>query len=138
MAGSMDGDGRTGADVPAPAAGRSGSRTDDSSRGDAVLWAVAAGLAALVIMQAGRVDEASPPTPTPTSALSSAVTGDGFSVVAGRSGRGDDADPDELIWVLDSRSGAILVYEVEDPRLGSVVFRQGGSLDALFRTATRP
>ncbi len=133
---STNGDRRTGGDAPARRATRSGATTDDRARGDAILWAVAAGLAAIVILQAGRVDDPSPPTPVPTPG--SAVSGDGFSVVAGRSGRGDDADPDELVWVLDSRSGAILVYEVEDPRLGSVVFRQGGSLDALFRTATRP
>jgi len=110
----------------------------DRGRGDAVLWATAAGLAALVIIQAGRVPDPPSPNPFPTPALASAVAGDDFSVVAARSGRGDDTDPDEILWVLDSRAGAILVYEVEDPRLGSIVFRQGGGLDALFQTATRP
>lgn len=110
----------------------------DQRRGDAVLWASAAVIAAMLILQAGRLTEPSVlPGPTPDAAMSSAMMGDGFAVVAGRSGRGDDADPTEVVWVLDSRSEALMVYEIADARRGDIIFRGGSDLRVLFQSARR-
>jgi hypothetical protein len=107
----------------------------DPRRGDAMLWASAAVIAGLLILQAGRPPV--PPGPGPDPAMSSAMGGDGFAVVAGRSGRGDDADPTEIVWVLDSRAEALMVYEIEDARRGDIIFRQGADLRVLFQSARR-
>jgi len=113
--------------------------TPSDRRGDAVLWASACVIAALVLVQAGR--PAGAPAMDPAAAAATAAMGgsgsDDFSILASRSGRGDDADPNEVVWVLDSHAEAIMVYEIEDARRGGVLFREGSSLRGLFQAAGR-
>ena len=99
-----------------------GNRID---HGAAALWASAFLLAGLVITQAGRL-------PANPAFANMAVSDHGFTLVTANSGRGDDADPNELLYVLDSRSEMLLVYEIEDARQERIVLRHGGSLQNLF------
>jgi hypothetical protein len=95
-----------------------------------VLWASAIIVAALVIIRAGTL-------PANRAAADTAAQGNGFSVVTANSGRGADADPYELVYVIDSRADVLLVYEVSDARQGGVGLLGGGSLENLFRRARR-
>ena len=61
-----------------------------------------------------------------------AVSGDGYTMVTTRSGRGQDQDPDEILYVIDSRSDTLLVYWIEDARQQGLQLVDGGSLSALF------
>lgn len=96
----------------------------------AILWACAFLLAALVIVQAGRL-------PGNEAHAEMAVEMDGFTLITADSGRGEDAAPDELLYVLDSRDEMLFVYEVEDARAGNIILRDGGSLRNLFTNAAR-
>ena len=98
--------------------------------GVAVLWASAFVLAALVIVQAGRLPA------NPAHAATAAESG-GYSLLTVNSGRGDDCDPEELLFVIDSRGEMLLVYEIEDARQRQIVLRSGGSLRNLFQNARR-
>jgi len=99
------------------------SRRLDSGR--TVLWASAFVIAALVIVQAGRL---------PGNAAYAGETSnrDGYTLVTADMGRGDDFDPDEVIYVIDNENGMIMIYE-PDVRNNTLVLRDGGSLPALFR-----
>lgn len=96
----------------------------------AVLWASAFIIGALVITQAGRL----PGNPA-YAEMSSIVNG--VTILASNSGRGDDADPYELIWVIDTRDEVVLVYEMEDVFKRQILLREGGSLRALFELGRR-
>jgi hypothetical protein len=94
----------------------------------AVLWASAFIIAALIVIQAGRLPQ--------NSAYAEMATGHGgFSLVTADAGRGGDVQPDELLYVIDSREQVLLVYEIEDARQGRVTLRDGGSLVNLFGSA---
>ncbi len=104
------------------------SKTTRIDTASAVLWASAFLLAALVIIQAGKL---------PGNQANAGVAdsrGD-FSVLTARSGRGPKDDPKELLYVIDSREQMLLVYEVEDARLKKLDLVAGGPLPALFMTA---
>ncbi len=58
-----------------------------------------------------------------------------YTIMTTNSGRGGDADPDELLYVIDNRDQVLMVYEIEDARRGQIILRDGGSLDILFRRA---
>jgi hypothetical protein len=47
-------------------------------------------------------------------------------------GTGGDADPDEILCVIDSREQMMLVYDVEDVRKKAILLRDGYNLDQLF------
>lgn len=96
----------------------------------AILWASAFLLAALVIVQAGRL-------PGNEAHAEMGVQFDGFTLLTTDSGRGEDAAPDELLYVLDSRAEMLYVYEVDDARNGTILLRDGGSLRNLFSNAAR-
>jgi hypothetical protein len=96
----------------------------------AVLWASAFLIAALVIVQAGRL-------PVNPAYADMAVAEGGYTLLTTDSGRGEDAAPNELLYVLDSREEVILVYEIEDARQKQVFLRDGGSLRNLFITGRR-
>ena len=123
--------------MAADASCTSGRRRVD--RGDAVLWASACVLAGLVVIHAGR--PAADPAPADASGIVALAAqgglADGFSIVAARSGRGDDADPTKIVWVIDSAAEAVMVYEVEDARRNAITFREGSSLPRLFQSARR-
>lgn len=94
----------------------------------AVLWASAFVLAALVIMQAGRL-------PGNTANAEMAVDRGSYTLMTCDSGKGGDTRPDELLYVIDSREQTLLIYEIEDARKKQILLRDGGSLDNLFTRA---
>jgi hypothetical protein len=94
----------------------------------AVLWASAFVIAAIIIMQAGRL---------PGNMAHAEVVADraSYTLMTADSGRGGDTEPDELLYIIDSREQVMLVYEVEDARKKTITFRDGHSLDSLFQRA---
>jgi len=96
----------------------------------AVLWSSAFVLAALVIVQAGRL-------PGNPAYAEMGVESGGYTLVTIDAGRGEDCDPEELLFVIDSRDEMLLVYEIEDARQRQVILRGGGSLRNLFQNARR-
>jgi len=96
----------------------------------ASLWASAFVIVAIIIVQAGQL-------PGNTAHAEMAAEGDFYRLITTNSGRGDDAAPYELLYVLDSRDGVMLVYEIDNAQTGSVILRGGGSVETLFRAARR-
>jgi hypothetical protein len=94
----------------------------------AVLWASAFIIAALVIMQAGRL-------PSNAAYAEMAASRGDFTLITSDSGRGRDTKPNELLYVIDSRDQVLYVYEIENVRRNQILLRDGGSLNALFRKA---
>jgi hypothetical protein len=92
----------------------------------AVLWASAIIVAALIIIQAGKLPE--------NAAHAQMVTGKSdYILLTTKSGRGDN----DVLYIMDGREQVLLVYEVEDARRGQIILRDGGRLDNLFRSARR-
>lgn len=96
----------------------------------AVLWASAFVIAALTIVQAGRL-------PGPSARAEVASSRGDYSLLTGRSGRGRDERPNELLYVIDNRDQVLLVYDVEEAQRGVVNAVDGGPLGNLFRGARR-
>ncbi len=96
--------------------------------GAAVLWASAFIIAALVIVQAGRMQ--------PNAAHADMVNSRAdYTLMTASSGRGGDADPVELLYVIDSRDSVLMVYDFEDIRRKEMILRYGYPLDRLFAEA---
>jgi hypothetical protein len=97
-------------------------------RAGGALWASAFVIAALIIVQAGRLQ---------TNAAHAEMTSQmgGYTLMTTDSGLGGDMDPNQLLYVIDSRAQAVMVYEIEDARKKQIILRDGRSLDALFRVA---
>lgn len=96
----------------------------------AVLWASAFVIAAMILVQAGRL-------PGQAAHAEMTATRADYSVMTTNSGRGGDQDPDELLYVIDNRDQVLLVYEIEDVRRRQVVLRDGWSLRFQFASARR-
>ncbi len=94
----------------------------------AVLWASAFVIAAMIIVQAGRL-------PGQAAQAEMTATRADYSVMTTNSGRGGDQDPDELLYVIDNRDQVLLVYEIEDVRRRQVVLRDGWLLPFQFASA---
>ncbi|MHC4217284.1 MAG: hypothetical protein ACYSU7_02400 [Planctomycetota bacterium] len=105
------------------------SRSQPANTSAAVLWAAAFVVAALVIVQAGRL-------PGRSAYAETTANVNDFSLITARSGTGPDERPYELLFVIDSRAEALLVYELPNVQQG-ITLRDGGSLMNLFRTAGR-
>ena len=103
-------------------------RTPTFDRSSAALWASAFVIGALIIVQAGRLPA------NPAFASTASDRGD-FSLLTLDSGVGGDTQPYELLYVIDSRQQAIMVYQIEDARRKQILLRDGGSLDQIFRLA---
>ena len=96
----------------------------------AVLWASVFVIIAMIIVQAGKL--------TANQAFAGMATGSGtYTVLTANSGKGGDADPNELLYVIDNTAQVLLVYEIEDSRSGNIFLRDGGSLVNLFNSARR-
>lgn len=104
--------------------------TTNVNASTAALGASAFVIAAMIIVQLGRL----PGNPTHANMVADRGS---YTVLTADSGRGSDADPHELVYVIDSREQALLVYEIEDARRGQMTLRDGGNLDALFQRARR-
>ena len=97
----------------------------------AILWSSAFLLAALVIMQAGKL-------PMHAAWASGSASGAGdYTLLAADRGTGGDVEPDEVIFVIDNRDQVLLVYDIDNVADRRVVLRDGGPLDTLFRNARR-
>ncbi len=96
-----------------------------SSRTSPVLWASAFVLAALVILQAGQL----PANPAFAGVVSN---GQHMRLLSADNGRGADAQPDEVVYLIDNRTETLLLYELEG---GKIVLRDGVSLPTAFQRA---
>jgi hypothetical protein len=93
----------------------------------AALWASAFVILALIIVQAGRYPGVG------GSAMANMVADRGsYTLMTCDAGTGGDADPDEILCVIDSREQMMLVYDVEDVRKKAILLRDGYNLDQLF------
>jgi hypothetical protein len=94
----------------------------------AVLWASAFVIAALIIVQAGRL---------PGNAAHAHMTAErgSYTLLTCDSGKGGQINPNELLYIIDSRDQMLLLYEVEDARKKQILLRDGGNLDTLFNRA---
>lgn len=90
----------------------------------AVLWAAAFIIAALILVQAGKLPE--------HAAHGEMVNSkNDYTLLTTNSGRGEN----ELLYVIDGREQILLVYEVEDAGRGQIALRDGGPLQNLFNSA---
>jgi hypothetical protein len=116
-------------------------RTDtESSRGDrrsritasTALWASAFVLAALTVVQAGRM-----PINAAYGAGAANQGGQGTSVITLATGLGPDSKPYEALWVLDGRGEMLFIYYIENGNAGekSLLLRHVAPLPELFRSA---
>lgn len=96
--------------------------------GAAALWASAFLIGAMIILQAGRL-------PGNVASAEMSTNRGAYSLLTIDSGRGDDARPDELLYVIDSHDQLLFVYEIEDANRGGIYLRAGGSLANLFANA---
>lgn len=98
------------------------------SPGNGVLWASAFIIGALVLLQASRL-------PMNPAYGEMGASSEGFTVLTVDSGRGTREDPMEMIYVIDSRSEIMMIYEIEDARRNEFILRMGIDLAKLFHTA---
>jgi hypothetical protein len=97
------------------------------SRAAVPLWASAFVLAALLLVEAGRIPAAH--------AQMAASTPGGFTLVTAPSGRGGASSPSEFLYLLDGRSEILFVYEIPDVGERRAVFRTGVHLPTVFAAA---
>jgi type II secretory ATPase GspE/PulE/Tfp pilus assembly ATPase PilB-like protein len=95
-----------------------------------VLFASAMFLAACVLMRAGDL----PVNPAYAGTVSES---DGITVLTGSTGRGKDADPHTLLYVIDNRTETLLIYEIEDARRREIFLRHATPLPGLFIRGVR-
>jgi hypothetical protein len=96
--------------------------------GRAALWASAFVLAALVVLQAGKL----PGNPAYAEGVSNGTNYTLFTVDSGRGG--GDEGPDQVVVVIDNRNATLMAY-VADRRTNAINLLDGGSLDVYFRNA---
>ncbi len=94
----------------------------------AALWASAFVIAALAVVQAGRL---------PGSAAYAGMVSElgDYSILTARTGQGPDERPYEALWVIDNREQVLIVFDLEDAQRGNLTVRGGGSLRNLFLQA---
>ncbi|MBM4051484.1 MAG: hypothetical protein FJ270_01915 [Planctomycetes bacterium] len=96
--------------------------------GTAILWATAILLGALVIIQAGRLEQ--------RAYADQANSGQhGYSVCSATTGQGTPSEPIEAVYVVDSRDEVVLVYAIERFQDFKVQLRHSENLGALFARA---
>jgi hypothetical protein len=106
--------------------------TGHRSPAAAVLWASAFILAALTVVQAGRM-----PMNAAYGAGAANQGGQGTSVITLNTGLGPDSKPYEALWVLDGRGEMLFIYYIENGNSGekSLLLRHAAPLPDLFRSA---
>ena len=121
-------------DHTAETASATPARRRNSNRGiaAAALWASAFILAALTILQAGRL-----PMNAAYGAGAANQGGQGTSVISLNTGLGPDSKPYEALWVLDARGEMLFIYYIENGNAGekSLLLRHVTPLPELFRAA---
>jgi hypothetical protein len=98
----------------------------------AALWASAFILAALTILQSGRL-----PMNAAYGAGAANQGGQGTSVITLETGLGPDNKAYEALWVLDGRGEMLFIYYIENGNAGekALLLRQVIPLPELFRSA---
>ena len=98
----------------------------------AALWASAFVLAALTILQSGRL-----PMNAAYGAGAANQGGQGTSVITLETGLGPDNKAYEALWVLDGRGEMLFIYYIENGNAGekALLLRQVIPLPELFRNA---
>lgn len=113
----------------------SGSSKNDTPIATAILLASAFLIAALTIVQAGRL-------PVNNAFAGDAVTGmEGYTLLTASSGFGKDTRPYEFCYVIDNHDEMLFIYEIPQANDKRVVLKSGTSLPGLFaaaRGATKP
>ena len=114
----------------APAAPARRART--STPAAVALWASAFILAALTIVQAGRL-----PGNSAYAAGAANQGNQGTSAITLNTGLGPDAKPYEALWVLDGRGEMLFIYYIENGNAGdkALLLRQAIPVPELFRAA---
>ena len=100
--------------------------------GSAILWASGCVLAALIIMQAGRL------APNPAYADMAASSSSGFSIVTSSNGQGPPSAPYENLYIIDNTEQVLYIYTIPNATSpgGSRLELLGGNyLPQLFRAA---
>ncbi|HAW95540.1 MAG TPA: hypothetical protein DCX60_04620 [Phycisphaerales bacterium] len=101
----------------------------NTSIASAVLLACAFLIAALTIIQAGRLQ-------TSRAYAGDAVTGmDGYTLLTASSGFGKDTRPYEFCYVIDNHDEMLFIFEIPQANDKRVVLKSGTSLPGLFAKA---
>ncbi len=97
-----------------------------------VLWASAFVIAALTVIQAGRL------APNPAFAGQSVTTDEGFSMVTASSGQGPDSERYDVLYVIDSNEETMFIYYIDNantPATSRLDLKNGAYLPTLFNAA---
>ena len=97
-----------------------------------VLWASAFVIAALVVMQAGRL------APNPAFAGQAVTTDDGFSLVTASSGQGPRGERYDVLYVIDSNEESMFIYYIDNANTTAASrldLKNGAYLPNLFNAA---
>ncbi len=105
--------------------------TTQISPAAATLWASAFIIAALVILQLGKLPV------NPAHASNVLAERGNYTLLTTDGGDGDGQRRYEMLYILDSREQVLLVYEIEDAQRGIMRLRDGGNVNNLFRAARR-
>ena len=97
----------------------------------ATLWASAFVIAALVILQLGKLPG------NPAHADGVLAERGNYTLLTTDAGEGDGQRRYQMLYVLDSSEQVLLVYQVEDAQRNVMTLRDGGNVNALFRAARR-
>ncbi len=120
------------ANETAPATTATADRRRGLTVASAALWASAFLLAALTVIQAGRL-----PFNAAHAAGAANQGGQGTSVITLATGLGPDTKPYEALWVLDGRGEMLFIYYIENANSGekALLLRQAIPVPELFRVA---
>ena len=97
-----------------------------------VLWASAFVIAALAIIQAGRL------TPNPAYAGQAVTTDEGFSMVTTSSGQGPQNERYDVLYIIDSAEESLFIYYIDNansPATSRLDLKNGAFLPNLFNAA---
>ncbi len=98
----------------------------------APLWASAAIIFALVIVQAGRLH-----APRAHAGDTIGTSGD-FTLITTSSGSGPTDNPYDMLYVIDSHDGVLLLYEIENAQdRKGITVRAAGPIESLFAGVRR-
>jgi hypothetical protein len=114
----------------APFLGSKSKRAGRLNPSAAVLWASAMIIAALVIMQAGRL-------PINEAYASTAITRGDYTLCTATTGTGNNFAPNMVVFVIDNQDQVLMVYDIESVQQNRLILRDGANLVSLFSDALR-
>ena len=107
-------------------------KTRRSNPAAPILWASAFVIAALAILQAGRL------APNPAFAGQAVSTDEGFSLVTSSSGTGPSDRPYDVLYVIDSSEETLFIYYIDNansPATSKLELKNGAFFPTLFNAA---